>query len=503
VTNQYKLSAAAAAVAMAFASQADAQTPIYGAGASAVQKTVKNLVVGKYCQTGTATYFDNGTSAPASGPAGTIFRIDCTANAGVGFTAGVDIGYDTTGGSWKAFTAANPGLLPLAQDVTKNGNPVSTVSNQTASCGNIVNGYSASFISGGPTYTFTYAYNCPVLALQTTDTVTFGLTDVEGTLFDNAENEPLIVNTWLSGAPSGIFTSAGTPFSRGTELTGFPKPVFGVVFGVAASNALFTALQADQLTNNAGQFPSTCTVGAITAACAPSITTSQYRSIVGVTHGALNNSAAPLFIGTAPSDTSLELARRDRGSGTQGSSNAYFLNLACAAGTTAGNPGSEGLTVSGALPSSHNTSTVAALAFHNVVTYNATTTNVIQRLGLDTASTLGAYPTSGFVIGVVSDESEGKFTASAEFLKLDGLYPSNTAAAAGRYNYMSEENLHANANASGDGATLLSDLTNTTDTFSAFNYTGTGIVGTRATGYSGFLPGISSASQLCGGSRSK
>jgi len=454
-------------------------------------------VVGKYCSPGTVVYFDNATSAASSGPAGTIFRIDCTAVGGVGFTAGVDIGYDTTGGSWKAFTSANSALLTLAQDVTQNINPVSTVANTLACC-TVSSGYTASFISGGPTYTFSYAFACPVVALATTDTVTFGLTDVEGTLFDNLENEPLVVNTWLTGSPVSIYTATGTPFDRGTELAGFPKPVFGVVFGVAASHALYTALQSDQL----AFLPSTCTLGSIFQSCVPRIPKPWYRSLVGVTHGALNNSAAALFF-TPPADVTIELARRDRGSGTQASSNATFLNIGCAANTTAGGPGSEGVTIAAALPSSHNTSTVAALAFHNTVTYNATTTNVVQRLGLDTASTLGAYPTSGFVIGVVSAENDGKLTGSAAFLKLEGEYPSNTAAASGRYFYMSEENLHGSSVASGDGATFLADLTNPTDTFSAINYTGTGIVGTRVTGYTGFLPGIASASQLCGGSRSK
>ncbi|MBV8209852.1 MAG: hypothetical protein JO133_07290 [Burkholderiaceae bacterium] len=496
----------AAAVAMAFAGQVQAQT-IYGAGASAVQKTVKNLVAGKYCSTGTILYYDNATSASTSGPAGTVFRINCTPIAGVSITAStLDVSYDTTGGSWKAFATSNGGnMMPAIQDATLNANPIVTIN--TAGPCTLTTGYTASFISGGTVYTFSYEYNCPLATLATTDTVTFGLTDVEPFMFDNVVNEPLVANTWSTGGtPSQIFPAVeggvtiNWPESNPTaglgEKSGFPKPVFGVVFGVAASNGLYTALQNDQLATSATWIPSSCTVGTVSAACAPSITTSQYRSIIGKTAPAnkLNNSAAPLFT-TAPGTTTLELARRDQGSGTNGGVNAYFLSQGCSVTTALGAPGTEGVSVAQLLPAT-NLGT-------NQITYNASTTDVIQRLTLNTATTLGAFPSSGFVIGVVSEENDGSKIAPAGFLKLDGLYPTNTAATAGRYNYMSEENLHGNTNASGDGSQLLADLINASDTFSAINYTGTGIVGTRVTGYAGFAPSILTRSDLCGGSRSK
>jgi hypothetical protein len=469
MNKQIRNAAIVAAVGAAFAGSAQAAT-ILGAGASAVKNSVQLLILKDYCAAGTINFFDNGTATVAAGkqPGGSIFRIQCTQTTLSQFGAAVDIGYDTTGGSWKAFTAVNTAMYSSAasQNTALNANPVSTVA--TTGC-TLQSGAVIAVV--GYTFTVNYNYGCAVQPLNpATQPVNFGLTDVEPSLFlASADNQPLVNGSWAytSTGTTQIFGGAvSTAFAAGTEASGFPKPVFGVVFGVAASPTLYSALQADQIAS--GLIPSTCTAGTVSATpqtCAPFITRAQYASIVANSAGALNSSVYPLFSNTAlAGNGTFELARRDQGSGTQASSNAYFLNDGCSNAT------------SGEAPVSPLTPFTAV---SNNITYNATTGGVITEIGAPTLT--AALGSPNFAIGVISVENEsslntagsGKGGVGSGFLRLDGFYPSVANATMGRYSYVSEENLHANPTNTGDALQFVTDLTATSGpkvTESAYNY---------------------------------
>jgi len=482
-TKQLAIAAVAAAVGGVFCGQANAAQQIIGAGASAINSTLKNIIVNDYCGSGVAiTIFDNGgsnglTSTPIG--KGTVYRVNCTPTSTVKFTSGLDISYDTTGGSWKGLLAAvspTGEFEVLAQSSLNQYIPLTIDLTSAGGCTTTVGGL-------GTSGNISLAYGCSVVAIPAGATVNFGFTDVERAMFSNTPyNQPLISGTWSQGGtPAYLYTAAnGLAFPSGwTEKSGYPVQAFGVVFGIAASSALYAALQADQITS--GLLGSSCsgTIGAWAPggnACTPSITKSQYRSIVATVGGALTLDASPLFANGSPSGSSavLELARRDQGSGTQASSNAFFLNAGC---------GSNGNSYSGLgpmLPSDTSAYTGSGTD-ELTVTYNATTTAVINELNNPVNNTA-----TSFAIGVVSAENDksSALTGGAGFLRLDGVYPSNTNAAAGVYPYESTENFHCSAsNASGtDGYTLCQDLANkngannvpVSDTLSG--YTGVGIV---------------------------
>jgi hypothetical protein len=494
---QIQLAAVTAAVTAAFAGSAQAATPIYGTGASAVQKSILYIIAKDYCSSASAIlYYDNATSAPTAStvtPSGSIFRLQCTPVSASKFASGLDITYDSAGGSWKALTATTPALWANAQNSALNANPVSTV---TPGTGTSYGTLTPTIL--GTTFTFTYFWNNTTASLGslTSTSVTFGLTDVEDGIFaDNLYDQPLVNGSWNTGAAqiySGI-----TP---GSELGGFPIKAFGVTFGVAASPALYTALQKDQVAT--GQLPASCSssygvVGSATnTTCVPFISKAQYASIVSANFGALNTSAAPLFQSIVPGDTSLEVARRDQGSGTQAASNAYFLNTGCASAYTEASDLAPALPIDlGVVPATNSGTNPNGFQ----VSYNASTGSVITRLA-PVAATAAANPgvSSGFVIGVVSAEKDGALGTGVGFLRLEGAYPSNTnLGTTGLYHFGSTENLHANPNASGDGLTFVKDLgglgtapANEVIT----NYSGTGIVNVTTSNYN-------NNGLLCGGWR--
>jgi hypothetical protein len=459
-TQNIRRAAVAAAVGAAFAGVAGSAgaVTILGAGASAVKNSVQLIVLKDYCASGTINFYDTGTGTITAGgqPGGGIFRIQCSASSISGFTGSVDIGYDTNGGSWKAFTAVNSALYSTAtsQNTAFNANPVATV--QTTGC-TLQSNIAMAVL--GQTFTINYNYGCAQKNLVPgTDVVSYGLTDVEASLFlASTDNQPLVNNSWTTNSSTGP-VSIYSNFGAGTELAGFPQQVFGVVFGVGASPKLYAALVADQKAT--GQLASTCPSvapnGVLSAAaelCAPVISRAQYASIVAASGGTLNTSLAPLFVSVIPATTTFELARRDQGSGTQASSNAFFLNDGCGSAFTE--------TV---------TSPQIPYGSANNVSYNATTGAVQGKLQTPTLD--GG---SGFAIGVISVENESKFSGGAGFLRLDGFYPSVANAKTGLYSYVSEENLHANPTLSGDALTFVNDLVATSGSSpklseSAYNY---------------------------------
>jgi len=510
--------AMAAAVAAAFtAGPAFGAQQIIGGGASAVNTSAQFIILNDYCAGATnIVFYDNGkapantTAAPFSSPGGSVWRITCNGTSTTKFTSGVDVSYDTTGGSWKGLIAADSAnlLTAAAQSTTANPFPLSTV-NQS---GTTIANYIAKVFTG--TFTFTYVYAAGISIIPPGATVTFGLTDVEPSLFLNQYNEPLVNSTWdgtngsvaagtAEYASSSLFAPTAHTFTGSAGSASTPYPAFGEIFGVAASPKLYLALQKDQ--SALGVLPTTCVASTATVAnadslCTPYISKAQYASLVGGVNSFTAGGAGltPLFVSIVPADASLEVARRDQGSGTQSSSNAYFLGQGCVLGTEAINapfiPNDSGVNQGG------TTATELQLFY----SYNFTTGGVIGRVNVPAAATapsagfiatasnpvpaaipgqaltptLQPGPTSGFVIGVVGASQAGALTGGAGFLKLDGFYPNTANANLGLYNYVSTEHFYANPSASGDGLTFVVDLLGVNgvaaaETLAGFSGTGT------------------------------
>ena len=491
MSRKLSLSLVAAAVATTFSGQAGAvQNNIAGAGASAVSNTLKTIIMKDYCTAGTINYYDNDTKNAAGGA---VYRINCTNNGLNKLVSNpVDVSYDTSGGSWKGLTPTQPpgaasptagnlfqSAQGLAAGVAAGGAtyPVSTVS-ETVGAGSCAAGVAMNItpIAGGPVFPVTYFGSCPAQALATAPT--FGLTDTDAALFQaSAENQPLQTNTWNTGPVALVQGS----FIVGSELTGFPISVFGLAFGVAASKQLYLDLQADQIAS--GLIPAACsglfeTSGEVAGlnqnkGCAPSITRAQYRSIVTNVPDNLNGDLATgvseLFFNGLPAtqtctgcnNGAITVARRDRGSGSQATSNAFFLGAGCGSAAT------EATELPAALP-------VDGAAAPWTITYNFTTGGVVSALTGAAANT--------YVIGVVSADNEGKIVPNGGFLRIDNNYPSNVNAANGVYNYWTEEQLHCSPAAfmNADQNQLCQDLGGTTaagnPADSAPAYTGIGVV---------------------------
>lgn len=97
-------------------------------------------------------------------------------------------------------------------------------------------------------------------------------------------------------------------------------------FGVVANDNMYKALQEQNIAD--GRLPATCTVGDATAACQPTINSADYASLVSV--GGLTKSAADLVPdATTYNAGQITVCRRVDTSGTQASSNIFFLNNVC------------------------------------------------------------------------------------------------------------------------------------------------------------------------------
>lgn len=147
-----------------------------------------------------------------------------------------------------------------------------------------------------------------------------GLTDVD-------------TNVWVGMANTGALSIPVTdPATTGTVLNG---GFAGQGFGVMVSESLYNAMMAKQVAE--GRLPvsagsASCVAGNFTpGACQPSISKEEYAAIVA---DGLFTYVAPAAVGAAsnPLTGSLDtinLCRRVETSGTQASSNVYFLNNSC------------------------------------------------------------------------------------------------------------------------------------------------------------------------------
>lgn len=176
----------------------------------------------------------------------------------------------------------------------------------------------------------------------------------------------------------------------------------GQVFGLAVSTNLYRELQAAQGMSAAAIAADT----AFDPALAPNITSAQYVSMAAVSSG-YQTDWSPI-LGAAGAGKAVNVARRVNTSGTQASSNAFFLKNPCN-----GDP-----SVAGALAPAKIADSVPG-AF--VVTEGSGTGNV--KTTLTSANTAGE-----FAIGVVSLENDwrvetGTTNNQYRFVKVDGVHP--------------------------------------------------------------------------------
>lgn len=202
----------------------------------------------------------------------------------------------------------------------------------------------------------------------------------------------------FSDVEAGLFSSAiggGNVSSKGVES----DANVGQVFGVAVSIPLYRALQAAQGLSDVNS-------STYDTANAPNITRAQYVAIVAQ-GGAANGDWTPI-LGSNPGNVRVE--RRVNTSGSQASSNAFFLASPCASGVGAS------LTPAAATDS---TSTY-------IVTENSGSGNVKSRL--TTASLPATLVEDRYAIGVLSAENSWVVDTPAgnggyRFVKLDGVHP--------------------------------------------------------------------------------
>lgn len=127
-------------------------------------------------------------------------------------------------------------------------------------------------------------------------------------------------NVWIGSNNTGALS---VPVPTNTANTVFNGGFAGQGFGVMVSESLYNAMMAKQKAE--GRLPADCAAGDFTAGkCQPSISKAEYAAVVDagnfsyVANGALTGDAGVV-----------NLCRRVETSGTQASSNVYFLNNAC------------------------------------------------------------------------------------------------------------------------------------------------------------------------------
>lgn len=241
---------------------------------------------------------------------------------------------------------------------------------------------------------------------------------------------------WPAAIGGGDVSSKGTEGSANV----------GQAFGVVVSRPLYRAMQVAQgiAANTDALDPN------FDPANAPNITSAQYTSIISQ-GGTFQTDWSPI-VGAAGTGKKVIVARRVQTSGTQASSNAFFLKNPCASG------------VAGSLfPATAADSTPTFEVFEGSGTGNVKTrvTTATNSAGAD-----------NFAIGVVSAENDWRVESATggqngyRFVKVDGVHPeagdtanARATATAGTYAFhMEMKNFVANT-ATGFGAAVVGQIT--------------------------------------------
>ena len=334
-------------------------------------------------------------AAPGKSAAGKYAAYACT----MGPLAGPDLDgkktvvYHTFDvGSFEAYT---PHLF-LAGEVNANVvNSAKRLKNIAATTGNTC--ALTAFATQDPTYlacgsvAVPFAANATVKAVPTLPVG--GVSDTEFTL--NQLNLGVIANL------AAIGSEVSTNVAQG--------------FGLAVSYPLYKAMQVSQglLATTGGACdvtPANAVGAAITAvnstpACQPNVSRQKYASLVG---GGASDKDAGLLASTL-AGSALQVERRIGLSGTQSSSNAFFLNAPCATGLAAGAGTPDGSNFVG--------STV-----YPKVTIRSNAGSGDVKTNITAAGNAG-----GYAIGVLSLENTASGTEKYAFTKVNGVSPTADA----------------------------------------------------------------------------
>lgn len=353
-----KLKRLFAAIALAFAGQAVALPPT----------TVPNLDV-----------FESGASAQQRS-LGALFDDLCTAGS-------LDVYYDTAtnGSNYRAYFCTAPGFGNVLFNNRARGgsffgvNPVAraeAIERMTVD---------ASCVATGNVFPAVPQYTCPNVEQDIPD---FGVSDVEPALF------------------TGINVATGDTQLTLAELTQLlPAAQHAVVFGVAVSVSLYTALQTAQ------GLP----VGDLNSdAARPSLSKAQITAVIDNINTVYHINWAAIGV---PANPPVIVCRRVNGSGTQASSNQYFMSNPCS------------------LPAYRLTPAVAANSNANyTVVENSTSGGVRSCL-------TNASNASRFALGVISLESIPSPTDQWRFIKIDGVDPTLVNTVNGLYDFTVEQSI--------------------------------------------------------------
>ena len=209
-------------------------------------------------------------------------------------------------------------------------------------------------------------------------------------------NGPQLPVGGFSDVEAALFPAilgGGNVSSKGVEA----QANIGQVFGVAVNTNLYRAMQAAQgITAADANFD---------PALAPNITSSQYAAIIDSDNTSAYKQDWSLLAGAAGAGKKVIVARRVATSGTQASSNAFFLRTPC---TDA---------VNGNLSPATTADSIAGIF---EVTENSSTGNVKAQI-------TAANAAGNFAIGVMSAENDWSLESAANsgyrWLKIDGIHP--------------------------------------------------------------------------------
>jgi len=368
---QFTKIALAAVATVAFVGSAQAGTR-YLTGASATSLNATKALV-SLCSdaAGTATVYKQDTTATALG---NFFTVKCSKDfAGLAGTNAVAFNVD--GGSFTAVEASTGGV----------GVKFSPTTGGTATAG-----------SG----------NLAGIALQTGVTAT-GTTLSEGGFMDI---EPAAFGSTLIDGFGGVDGLAPN----------LAAASFNQVFGVAVSKKLYQDMQAAQGIN-----ATTCATGADerAPACQPTISRAQYATIVSSDFNAPKTDGAA-FLGSAAGK--LTVCRRVDTSGTQASSNQYFLN-----------------NLTGFTPSVNGSTTPASASAYPLNSTDTPNFGVSESATTSLARTCLASTTAAN-IGVLSLENTPAVADNYRFVKISrveafdvtGTNRSKATAKAGEYDFV-------------------------------------------------------------------
>lgn len=360
-------------------------------------------------------------AAPGKSAAGKFAAYACT----MGALAGGDLDgkktvvYHTFDvGSFEAYT---PHLF-LAGEVNPSvSGSVKRLKNIAATTGNTC--AVSSFATQDPTYlacgslTVTVAPNASINSVPTLPVG--GVSDTEYTL-----NQ---LNLTVGKSLAEIGSEVSTNVAQG--------------FGLAVSWPLYIAMQESQGLKTLSSCLDTAGTPNLTTACQPNISRQKYASLVG---GSAADKDAGLLASTLVG-SQLQVERRVGTSGTQSSSNAFFLNAPCATGPAFG-----ALTPDG--------SNLVGSTVYDFVTIRSNNGSGDVKANITAASNAGKY-----AVGVLSLENAPAGTEKFAFTKLNNVSPTVDAkqrqtAIDGDYEFWYELVAFTAATAPAEGAGLMTGL---------------------------------------------